>query len=328
MKFKKINNFIIFGGGDLLVHFVKKIIENKIPLLVVTSKRQLEEKLIFYKGQKFKTFLKKNKIDFNVIESYKNDVKFFKKNVGKYTAGVSFGASSIFTPRIIKFFDSKLLNFHCMDLPRNRGGGGFSWKIIMNDKKGSSLVHLIDSGIDTGDILERKNFIFKKCFIPIDFIKFNHEKNIKFADKILKKLKNNMKFNIIKQNKKISTYWPRLNSKKDSFINWSFTAEDLVRFIQAFDDPYNGSQTFINNQKVRLKKVKIYKKEKNFHPFQSGIIFRKSNNKIFIASNNYAIIISEVFSKNENIINNLKIGDRFFTPIKYLENSLLNKTRY
>ena len=47
-----------------------------------------------------------------------------------------------------------------MRLPIDAGGGGFSWRIMRNDRLGNCLVHLVDEGIDTGPILKNNEFIF------------------------------------------------------------------------------------------------------------------------------------------------------------------------
>ena len=50
---------------------------------------------------------------------------------------------------------NNLINFHGTRLPLDAGGGGFSWKIMREDRIDNQLVHLIDEGIDTATYLER-----------------------------------------------------------------------------------------------------------------------------------------------------------------------------
>ena len=38
-------------------------------------------------------------------------------------------------------------------MPLDAGGGGFSWRILRSDRIASFFVHLVDTGIDTGDVL-------------------------------------------------------------------------------------------------------------------------------------------------------------------------------
>ena len=55
---------------------------------------------------------------------------------------------------ISSLFKNKLFNLHSTGLPQNRGGGGFSWQIMMGVKSVTAR-HLVDNGIDTGPIIEK-----------------------------------------------------------------------------------------------------------------------------------------------------------------------------
>ena len=68
---------------------------------------------------------------------------------------------------------------------------------------------------------------------------------------------------------------PRLNTKIHGFIDWNWKAKHIVDFVNAFDEPYQGASTFIKGKKYLLKNAKLLKHKINFHPFQSGIIFKK-----------------------------------------------------
>jgi len=63
----------------------------------------------------------------------------------------------LFPPEVIKH--KKCFNFHPGSLPEYRGSGAFSWAIINNETKCGITLHLIDEGIDTGDIIEIREFI-------------------------------------------------------------------------------------------------------------------------------------------------------------------------
>lgn len=65
---------------------------------------------------------------------------------------ISYGYRHIIQSDIIKYFDGKILNLHISMLPWNRGCHPNLWSIIDNTPKGVSI-HLIDCGLDTGDIL-------------------------------------------------------------------------------------------------------------------------------------------------------------------------------
>ena len=97
-----------------------------------------------------------------------------KKEVTDNTLGLSFGSIWIFKEDYIKLFDGRLLNTHGARLPQDRGGGGFSWRILRNERLGYSLIHQVDAGIDTGNIVAVDEYVYPhSCRITLDYEKYS-----------------------------------------------------------------------------------------------------------------------------------------------------------
>ena len=181
MRFGKIDNFILFGGGRMLCHLALKLQQEKFPVVVFSSQRHLTE---LVSGEIIlEEFLKQNQIAYFASDNINED-----KNINRYlnegTLGISFGAAWIFNKNIISRFKGRLLNSHATRLPQDRGGGGFSWRILNGDQRGCSLIHQIDAGIDTGDIVKDKEYFFPiLAKTPYDFIAFSLEQNFLFFNK-------------------------------------------------------------------------------------------------------------------------------------------------
>lgn len=327
MRLGQIDNLILFGGGQRLANFILCAHRAGFSEIVVFSgKRHLQENLRDHR-MSLEDYFKKHKIKYFEAENIAlSEVDLY---LNQNSLGVSFGAPWIFTMPLIKKFKGRLINAHGMNLPRNRGGGGFSWQIMSGDKNGSCLFHLIDEGIDSGDIVCSYNFLFpRSCRIPEDYQKFFEETEIKFLKGFLKKIKINYNFKIAKQDEYKSSYFPRLSTAFHGFVNWDWEAQDIERFICAFDRPYQGASTFVNGNRVFLKGVKKFVKSKDFHPFMSGLIYRKTN-KLFVAVRGGSLLIDEVYKENgSNIALTLKVGYRFITPSKYLEEALSFRAVY
>ena len=116
-------------------------------------------------------------------------------------------------------------------------------------------------------------------------------------------------------------YNPRLNTKINSWIDWNMSSENLIRFINAFDDPYAGAQTTINNMNIRIKRAQLHDGESTNHPFMTGLISRHDKKWIVVSTidENMLLIENILNSKGKNIISELNPGDRFYTPIEHLE---------
>ena len=268
----------------------------------------------------------------------KVDEKFFSYikdnfNVHK-TLFISLGSRIIFKTDIIKFLNYNLINFHGTRLPYDSGGGGFSWKIMREDRIDNQLVHLIDEGIDTGPIIDNKLSIFpSNCKIPIDFENYRLKKFVDFYKEFIERIKEGDKFELKPQLNYIGRYNPRLSTIDNGYINWNYNPYDLINFINSFDSPYPGSMTFLNRGnfgRLHIKSVHLHGGDSSNHPFMSGIVSRHDKDWIVVSTiGKHSLLIEEIInSKGKNILDKIVPGDRFFTPTKYLEKSLSNKIIY
>ncbi|MCR4263211.1 MAG: hypothetical protein NUV98_00645, partial [Candidatus Roizmanbacteria bacterium] len=313
------------GGGDCLAGLSLKL---DVPTTVVTSPRHFDEQLPLY-NCRFSDFLNKNGVKYLVV----NDLS--SKEILQQcpnSLGISFGAAWIFKKQFIDEFAGNLINAHGALLPRDRGAGGFSWRILMGDSRGASLLHLVDTGVDTGDIVDCQTYNFPAdCRKPIDHYKYSVERYGPFLDSFFQKLKSGHNFRTSYQQEHLSTYWPRLNTSINGFINWSWDLTQVERFICAFDDPYSGASSFIAGieSPVSLKSCRTIKSDGLFHPFQYGIVYRIHEGSIFIASNGGSIVIDDIRdSKGNNMFRIVNLGDRFFTPVDFLEASMKSRPVY
>ena len=107
------------------------------------------------------------------------------------------------------------------------------------------------------------------------------------------------------------------------------TSPRLNKLRYAFDKPYKGAITYLNNEKVRLSNVSSQRNDGVFHPFQKGIIYRKSNLGYFVATEEGTLFIENIKDDNDNdmrdIIND---GDRLYTPINKIEEAYQTRVFY
>ena len=318
---KNLKSVIFMGQSSIITELIK--INNSLNLdtTIITSSHQ--SKLI------------DKKLNFNIFDNLDKRFKdFIKKKVKiENTIFISLGARYIFKKDIIEnFFLNNLVNFHSTRLPLDAGGGGFSWKIMREDRIDNQLVHLIDEGIDTGPIIENNLSLFpKQCQIPKDFEKYGLKKFIEFYSEFLNKTNNGNFFNLKPQINYLGRYNPRLDTEIDGLINWELDSYDLYNFINAFDEPYKGASTFLNNRnfgKLYIKKTHLHGGDSSNHPYMSGIVSRHDKDWITVSTRSkHSLLIEEVLDKDDNnVIKDIKIGDRFYTPHQKLEKSKKSRT--
>lgn len=319
--FKNLKTVCFLGGINC---FDKLILINKkmnLSTKIISCPHQVKE----YKLDKKKVFI------FNKLNEKSQNL--IKKNFDlNSTLFISLGARWIFKKKIInEIFKNKLINFHGSRLPYDSGGGGFSWRIMRQDRIDNQLVHLVEEGIDSGPILYNKKILIpKECIIPADIEKFRIKNFLIFYEDFIKRIKSKKKFLLKYQPDYIGRYNPRLNTKIHGWINWDLDSYDLINFINAFDEPYDGASTTINNQRVFLKNVQLHGGDSSNHPFMSGLVTRHDQDWIVVCTKDKnSLIVEKVIDVNGiNIIKNINVGDRFCTSKKKIEDAKSIRVKY
>ena len=78
-----------------------------------------------------------------------------------FDIAISFGYQYIISRDILRNKDCPIVNLHLGYLPYNRGSNPNFWSFYESTPSGITI-HMIDSGIDTGDIICRKQIAFDK----------------------------------------------------------------------------------------------------------------------------------------------------------------------
>jgi methionyl-tRNA formyltransferase len=310
MNFGKIEKILVFGGGNSCIDFILEANKKDFDVVLFSSKRLLEERL---NNIKFESRLIKLSINYICVKDI-NTIDC-KKYITNSSLGVSFGAPWIFKGDFIDKFNGKFVNEHGAKLPEDRGGGGFSWKIMRGLSFGHHLFHLINKKIDSGDVILMSEFIFpESCTTPLDYEKYSVKDKIIFLKNFLIKIKKQESFSRTPQQDSSSSYFPRLFTARHGYINWDWDLDEIIKFIDAFGEPYGGAITYNNEKKVYIGKVTKDKSGKSFHPFMNGLVYRKTEDSLFISISNGSLVIKEVNDEyGKSTIDSIKIGSRFYT---------------
>lgn len=327
-----VNQVFLLGGGPLLLQFLDWLRSQGARGIVVTSERHAQEQILG-SGKAFQQLLSETQTECHVVDNI-NDLQRCSKliNLTQESIALSFGAAWIFKPETIEtIFHNRLFNLHGARLPQDRGGGAFSWQILRGNPFGFCLMHQVDGGVDTGDILAYEEFLYPaSCRIPLDYEAHYRAKNLHFLQDLFEKLLDEAtSFSLISQPEYLSTYWPRLHTPTHSWIDWSMPVEMLDRFICAFDDAYYGAQTTWNDTPIRLKKSMPAYNDGVFHPFQCGLVYRNNGCWLCVVANGGALIVRSVLDENDrDLMKAIKVGDRFFTPRAKLEEAYKKRVIY
>jgi methionyl-tRNA formyltransferase len=318
---KNFSNIVFFGQPN------PKIIQsNKIYILKSTVITSLDQS----------KFLKKNKIDYQIFNSIDQKcINFLKKNFNiKNTLFFGFSPRYIFKQKTINLFENNFVNVHNTRLPLDCGGGGSSWSIMREDRICNLSIFLMTGEIDGGPIIKNELSLYPKhCLVPIEIESHIEKIFLKFYETFIQELLKGEKFDLKEQTKYLSRYNPRLNTEISGFIDWNLDSYDLINFINAFDMPYKGASTYLNNGdfgKLYIRKVQLHGGDTPNHPHMTGIVSRHDINWITVCTKSkHMLLIEEITNeKGKNIINLIKPGDRFFTPIDKLDRAKSKRIYY
>jgi len=315
------NRLVLIGGGKTLMKTAFWASDNGFLTEVILSTRHAKE-VIRGSSDNLKQILDAKQIKNFVTDDIESPKVLEAVGDTEKTICISISAAWIFKKKMIEtIFNRRLLNLHEARLPVGRGGGGISWKILSGDRLGASVIHLIAPKIDAGEIVMAQDYIYPpaECRLPVDYYRYNEQQSYDLICEFLAKVQAGDSFHTFKQPSYLSSYWPRLHTKTHAWIDWSWSAEELERFICAFDDPYPGAQTMICGKTVHLKNSVCHYGDSSFHPYQAGSIYRKNKNWLCIALLDASLLVESVTDENgKDILTELKEGDRFYTPAKNL----------
>lgn len=138
--------------------------------------------------------------------------------------------------------DKEAFNFHPGTLPEYKGVGINTWVLINGESKTGSTLHKISPGIDTGDIIEIRQFLISKK----DTAHSLFEKNNKIIFKMFKDWYNdllNNNYEAEPQNKNVGRNY-RLKDLQ--------AAKNLTRYAKAFHFPNKESAFYYNDKSQKI----------------------------------------------------------------------------
>ncbi len=331
MIYKSIERIILFGGSKCCAELSRFLSGYKI--YVFSCDRQLNERL-YESGATLRDILIEQSIPFTATDDISNEPKL-RALINETTLGIGLGEAWGFSKEIIDQFGGRLLDLMGIRLPQYRGGAHYSWQILRKNRLGCCNLQeineeMIQGVFDSGKIVKSKDYFFPAAArTPEDYFRTAVQEEIEFIKEFLEEVKQGKEFVATPLQETFSLYFPRLNTLKHGFIDWSWDTECLESFICAFDEPYAGASTFLRGRKLHLKQCHTEFNDGPFHPFQTGLIYKIHNSAVFVATRSGTLIIHRVIDTVGNgVTDTLNVGERFYTPIRYLEEVMKCSIQY
>lgn len=128
-------------------------------------------------------------------------------------------------------------NFHPGILPEYRGAGAYSWSLINSEEKAGITLHLLDNGIDDGDIIEIREFLISSKDTAYSLCLR--------GTKLIYKMFKDWFEDLLKGNYEAH---PQSNKNMGLYLRKDLhKAKDLTRYIRAFYFPGKEGAFYLNN---------------------------------------------------------------------------------
>ena len=210
----------------------------------------------------------KNELDFQTLADklcvpYKCTSKISTEGIfvrsGNPDIAVSVNFPGIIPSDVIDLFPHGILNAHGGDLPRYRGNACQAWAILQGEERIGLCIHkMFGDELDSGDIIEREYLLINNTTKITEVYSWMQERIPIMMSVSLSKLRDNANYVLEKQSldpKDVIRCYPR--NSDDGRINWRFTAEHILRLINASNKPYSGAFCFHEECKVIIWDAKI-----------------------------------------------------------------------
>ena len=181
------------------------------------------------------------------------------------------------------------VNVHASLLPKYRGPAPIQWALIRGEKETGVTTMLMDSGVDTGDIL-------LKATTPIDpmdtadtlHTRLSHMGAELLVETVLGLWDGTLFPHAQRHNE--ATYAPLLK-KEDGRINWKQNAEEIDAFIRAMT-PWPGAYCFVDDR--RLKIINARPLAGAVHQQRPGTVLDTFPDELRIACSGGALLVTKV----------------------------------
>lgn len=180
----------------------------------------------------------------------------------------------VFKPLCVE--NNTIINYHNALLPRHRGLNAAMWAIYNGDKYTGVCWHLVESGIDTGDILACDRIKITDKIDSLELIYKQGDLAINLFKKLFDDIKNDNVKPIKQKNKGASYHNKELPNKAKLNLSWKF--EKISCFLRAF--------ACCLTTKPKIKLAGDWQEVTDYTISSNSIVIKSKNSSITIKRNN------------------------------------------
>jgi methionyl-tRNA formyltransferase len=160
------------------------------------------------------------------------------------------GWSQICGPDFLALAPERVIGYHPAPLPRMRGRAAIPWTILQQEAITAGTLFWIDSGTDTGAVLDQHFFhVSPRETAASLYAKHMKALSIMF-ERTLPILAAGHMPRLV-QDEECAT-WSARRGEEDGWIDWSAPAVDVARLVRAVGRPYPGAFTHAKGKRLQI----------------------------------------------------------------------------
>lgn len=196
--------------------------------------------------------------------------------------------------RLINGIEERLIVLHDSLLPKYRGFAPTVAQLLDGVHEVGVTAFWATEGYDEGDIIKiSKTYISYPCRIEQAFDAISNC-YLECVEYVLKQGQGVRK-NIVKQSTLGSPTYSLWRDEYDYFVNWSLAADEIVRFVDATSQPYDGAQFLIRGERYILDEASVSDKDVEIEGTRhTGKIFRITERGPLIVAGKGLVLASRI----------------------------------
>lgn len=196
----------------------------------------------------------------------------------------------------------KLIVFHDSLLPKYRGFAPLVNSLINKETQIGVTALYAAEDYDAGDIIDQENIEIQYPIKIKEVIELIQPLYFSLVDSIFCNIKNNCEIKSSKQIDAEATFSLWLDDQ-DYFINWSWPADKIKRFVDSVSYPYGNARAYLNGNVVLFKDADVLEDVNIEHRERhiGKLIFYKEKHPIIVCSSGL-LQLKEFTDENSNTL--------------------------
>lgn len=211
---------------------------------------------------------------------------------------------NIFHNNFIEVPPMGVINFHPSLLPKYRGPAPTMWALLNDEKEVGMTMHYIDTGIDTGDIIDQSIVEIPPDISGFDLNNLVMNQGSILLERSLAKILSGTNKRESQDHTKASYYGSFRGSIRN--IDWSTTSQHIYNQVRALTRPYAGAKSKIDDQEVIIWSVLPVTLSRNLNGPGKIVDILKNGDIIVSTVDGYIKVTDFEFTENPDFAVNKK----------------------